>query len=307
MFLVNEYHMTVFILIIPAICIIGAYDSENSIFCFVLCVIYSNFVIKKLYENMGRGKLEKFADMERYENVFEYPYHVMEQKPFDMKGQWRERYFKNDGPIVLELGCGRGEYTVELAKRFPETNFIGVDIKGARMWSGATQALEEKLPNVAFLRTNIEIIDRFFDCDEVQEIWLTFSDPQMKSVRKRLTSTYFMNRYRKFLTDGGLIHLKTDSNFLFTYTTYMIQRNSLPLLFSTEDLYHTEGFDEQTRNILGIKTYYETQWIERGLNIRYMKFRLPHGGELHEPDVEIPLDEYRSYKRTKRSGLSVAK
>lgn len=307
MFLVNEYHMTVFILIIPAICIIGAYDSENSSFCFVLCVIYSNFVIKKLYENMGRGKLEKFADMERYENVFEYPYHVMEQKSFDMKGQWRERYFKNDGPIVLELGCGRGEYTVELAKRFPETNFIGVDIKGARMWSGATQALEEKLPNVAFLRTNIEIIDRFFDCDEVQEIWLTFSDPQMKSVRKRLTSTYFMNRYRKFLTDGGLIHLKTDSNFLFTYTTYMIQRNSLPLLFSTEDLYHTEGLDEQTRNILGIKTYYETQWIERGLNIRYMKFRLPHGGELHEPDVEIPLDEYRSYKRTKRSGLSVAK
>lgn len=299
--------MTVFILIIPAICIIGAYDSENSSFCFVLCVIYSNFVIKKLYENMGRGKLEKFADMERYENVFEYPYHVMEQKPFDMKGQWRERYFKNDGPIVLELGCGRGEYTVELAKRFPETNFIGVDIKGARMWSGATQALEEKLPNVAFLRTNIEIIDRFFDCDEVQEIWLTFSDPQMKSVRKRLTSTYFMNRYRKFLTDGGLIHLKTDSNFLFTYTTYMIQRNSLPLLFYTEDLYHTEGLDEQTRNILGIKTYYETQWIERGLNIRYMKFRLPHGGELHEPDVEIPLDEYRSYKRTKRSGLSVAK
>ena len=268
--------MTVFILIIPAICIIGAYDSENSSFCFVLCVIYSNFVIKKLYENMGRGKLEKFADMERYENVFEYPYHVMEQRPFDMKGQWRERYFKNDGAIVLELGCGRGEYTVELAKRFPETNFIGVDIKGARMWSGATQALEEKLPNVAFLRTNIEIIDRFFDCDEVQEIWLTFSDPQMKSVRKRLTSTYFMNRYRKFLTDGGLIHLKTDSNFLFTYT-------------------------------LGIKTYYETQWIERGLNIRYMKFRLPHGGELHEPDVEIPLDEYRSYKRTKRSGLSVAK
>lgn len=299
--------MADFMLIIPAICIIGVYDSENSCFCFVLCMIYSNFVIKKLYENMGRGKLEKFADMERYENVFEYPYHVMEQKPFDMKGLWRERYFKNDGPIVLELGCGRGEYTVELAKRFPETNFIGVDIKGARMWSGATRALAEKLSNVAFLRTNIEIIDRFFDCDEVQEIWLTFSDPQMKSVRKRLTSTYFMNRYRKFLTDGGLIHLKTDSNFLFTYTAYMVRRNSLPVLFSTEDLYHTEGLDEQTRNILGIKTYYETQWIERGLNIRYMKFRLPHDGELHEPDVEIPLDEYRSYKRTKRSGLTVAK
>lgn len=280
---------------------------KTDCFCFVLCSIYSNFANKIIYENMGRGKLAKFADMERYENVFEYPYSVVEQKPFDMKGHWREQYFKNDGPIVLELGCGRGEYTVELAKRFSEINFIGVDIKGARMWSGATQALEEKLPNVAFLRTNIEIIDRFFDVDEVQEIWLTFSDPQMKSVRKRLTSTYFMERYRKFLTDGGLIHLKTDSNFLFTYTSYMVQRNCLPLLFSTEDLYHTDGLDEQTQSILGIKTYYESQWIERGLNIRYMKFRLPHEGELHEPDVEIPLDEYRSYKRTKRSSLTVAK
>lgn len=280
---------------------------KTDCFCFVLCPIYSNFANKIIYENMGRGKLAKFADMERYENVFEYPYSVVEQKPFDMKGHWREQYFKNDGPIVLELGCGRGEYTVELAKRFPEINFIGVDIKGARMWSGATQALEEKLPNVAFLRTNIEIIDRFFDVDEVQEIWLTFSDPQMKSVRKRLTSTYFMERYRKFLTDGGLIHLKTDSNFLFTYTSYMVQRNCLPLLFSTEDLYHTDGLDEQTQSILGIKTYYESQWIERGLNIRYMKFRLLHEGELHEPDVEIPLDEYRSYKRTKRSSLTVAK
>lgn len=280
---------------------------KTDCFCFVLCSIYSNFANKIIYENMGRGKLAKFADMERYENVFEYPYSVVEQKPFDMKGHWREQYFKNDGPIVLELGCGRGEYTVELAKRFPEINFIGVDIKGARMWSGATQALEEELPNVAFLRTNIEIIDRFFDVDEVQEIWLTFSDPQMKSVRKRLTSTYFMERYRKFLTDGGLIHLKTDSNFLFTYTSYMVQRNSLQLLFSTEDLYHTDGLDEQTQSILGIKTYYESQWIERGLNIRYMKFRLPHEGELHEPDVEIPLDEYRSYKRTKRSSLTVAK
>lgn len=256
---------------------------------------------------MSRGKLAKFADMERYENVFEYPYSVAEQKPFDMKGHWREQYFKNDGPIVLELGCGRGEYAVELARRFPGINFIGVDIKGARMWSGATQALKDGLTNVVFLRTNIEIIDRFFDTDEVHEIWLTFSDPQMKNVRKRLTSTFFMERYRKFLTDGGIIHLKTDSNFLFTYTSYMVQRNALPLLFSTEDLYHTEGLDEQTQSILGIRTYYESQWIERGLNIRYMKFRLPHNGELYEPDVEIPLDEYRSYKRTKRSSLTVAK
>ena len=182
---------------------------------------------------MGKGKLAKFADMERYENVFQYPFSVADNVPFDMKGHWREMYFKNDNPIVLELGCGKGEYTVGLAKMFPDVNFIGVDIKGARMWTGATQALGEGLKNVAFLRTNIEIIDRFFAEGEVQEIWLTFSDPQMKNPRKRLTSTYFMQRYRRFLQDGGTIHLKTDSNFLFTYTTYMQQRNNLPLLFRT--------------------------------------------------------------------------
>ena len=194
-----------------------------------------------------------------------------------------------------------------LAKRFPDVNFIGVDIKGARIYTGAKQALEENLKNVAFLRTNIEVIDRFFDTDEVQEIWLTFSDPQMKNPRKRLSSTFFMERYRRFLSDGGVIHVKTDSNFLFTYTTYMVERNNLPVLFRTEDLYHTEGFDEQTRTILSIQTYYEAQWIERGLNIRYLKFRLPREGELAEPDIEIPLDDYRSYKRPKRSGLETSK
>lgn len=256
---------------------------------------------------MSKGKLQKFADMERYPNVFQYPYSVAEQVPFDMKGRWREDYFHNQKPIVLELGCGKGEYTVELARLYPDMNFIGVDIKGARMWTGATRAVAEKLPNVAFLRTNIEIIDRFFAEDEVQEIWLTFSDPQMKNPRKRLTSTWFMERYRRFLVDGGLVHLKTDSNFLFTYTTYMVDKNNLPLLLRTEDLYHTEGIDDETRNILSIQTYYEAQWIERGLNIRYMKFRLPHGVELTEPDVEIPLDEYRSFRRTKRSSLETAK
>lgn len=135
---------------------------------------------------MSKGKLAKFADMERYENVFQYPFSVVEQVPFEMKGRWREMYFHNDNPIVLELGCGKGEYAVGLARMFPDVNFIGVDIKGARMWTGATQALAEGLKNVAFLRTNIEIIDRFFSEGEVQEIWLTFSDPQMKNVRKRL-------------------------------------------------------------------------------------------------------------------------
>ena len=256
---------------------------------------------------MSKGKLAKFAEMETFKNVFQYPFSVAEQVPFEMKGHWREQYFHNDNPIVLELGCGKGEYTVELAKLYPDMNFIGVDIKGARMHKGAKQALEENLENAAFLRTNIEIIDRFFSEDEVQEIWLTFSDPQMKNPRKRLTSTYFMERYRRFLVDGGTVHLKTDSNFLFTYTTYMVENNQLPVLFRTEDLYHDERIDEETRKILSIQTYYESQWIERGLNIKYMKFQLPHAVTLEEPDVEIELDEYRSYKRTKRSSKDKAK
>lgn len=256
---------------------------------------------------MGKGKLQKFAEMETFSNVFQYPFSVIENVPFEMKGHWREQYYHNDNPIVLELGCGKGEYTVELARLYPQVNFIGVDIKGARMHKGAKEALTAGLSNVAFLRTNIEIIDRFFAKDEVQEIWLTFSDPQMKNPRKRLTSTYFMNRYRHFLVDGGLIHLKTDSNFLFTYTTYMVEANRLPLLFRTEDLYHTDGIDEETRKILSIQTFYEAQWIARGLNIRYMKFHLPQQGELVEPNVEIPLDDYRSFHRDKRSSLETSK
>jgi len=283
---------------------------------------------------MGKGKLAKFADMETYENVFQYPYSVVEHVPFEMQGHWHEQYFHNDNPIVLELGCGKGEYTVELAKLYPDMNFIGVDIKGARMWTGATQAIKEGLKNVAFLRTNIEIIERFFSQDEVQEIWLTFSDPQMKNPRKRLTSTYFMERYRKFLVDGGIIHLKTDSNFLFTYTSYMVEKNSLPVIFKTEDLYNsvecrTESLEFATApqepsesesaavanstlytlnsKLLSIQTYYESMWIARGLNIKYMKWQLPRTGVLEEPDVEIELDDYRSYHRSKRSSLDKAK
>ena len=256
---------------------------------------------------MSKGKLAKFADMERYENVFQYPYSVIDNVPFEMKGKWRETFFKNNNPIVLELGCGKGEYTVELAKLYPDTNFIGVDIKGARMWTGATMALNQGLKNVAFLRTNIEIIDRFFEKDEVSEIWLTFSDPQMKNPRKRLSSTFFLERYRKFLVNNGTIHLKTDSNFLFTYTTYMVEHNKLPLLFHTTDLYHQEGIDDTTKQILSIQTYYEKMWIERGLNIKYMKFSLPQDTQLVEPEVEIELDDYRSYRRDKRSSLDKAK
>lgn len=252
---------------------------------------------------MGKGKLSKFADMASYPHVFEYPYSVAENIPFSMKGKWKSDFFRNDNPIVLELGCGRGEYTVGLAEKFPDKNFIGVDIKGARMWSGATEALQKEMKNVAFLRTNIEIIDRFFDTNEIDEIWLTFSDPQMKKATKRLTSTYFMERYRRFLVPDGLIHLKTDSPFMFTYTHHMIAENAFPVELETEDLYQS-GL---ANDILSIRTYYEQQWIDRGLSIKYIKFRLPQTGSLREPDVEIELDEYRSYNRSKRSSLSISK
>lgn len=252
---------------------------------------------------MGKGKLSKFADMASYPHVFEYPYSVAENVPFSMKGKWKSDFFRNDNPIVLELGCGRGEYTVGLAEKFPDKNFIGVDIKGARMWSGATEALQKDMKNVAFLRTNIEIIDRFFDTNEIDEIWLTFSDPQMKKATKRLTSTYFMERYRRFLVPDGLIHVKTDSPFMFTYTHHMIAENAFPVELETEDLYQS-GL---ANDILSIRTYYEQQWIDRGLSIKYIKFRLPQTGSLREPDVEIELDEYRSYNRSKRSSLSISK
>ena len=258
---------------------------------------------------MGKNKLAKFADMATYPHVFEAPGVAVDEAPFGMRGQWHEKFFNNDNPIVLELGCGRGEYTVGLARLFPDKNFIGVDIKGARMWTGATESLNEGMKNVAFLRTHIEFIDRFFAPGEVAEIWLTFSDPQMKKVTKRLTSTFFLERYRRFLVNDGLVHLKTDSNFLFTYTNYVVDENKLPVLFRTDDLYHTLSVekDEEVQRILGIQTYYEQQWIARGLNIKYLKFQLPTEGELREPDVEIELDDYRSYNRSKRSGLDKAK
>ena len=289
---------------------------------------------------MSKGKLAKFADMASYPHVFEYPFSVVEDVPFEMRGKWRSDFFHNDNPIVLELGCGRGEYAVGLARRYPDCNFIGVDIKGARMWSGATEALREGLSNVAFLRTNIEIIDRFFASGEVQEIWLTFSDPQMKKATKRLTSTHFLRRYRHFLEDGGLIHLKTDSNFLFTYTKYVTEVNHLPVEVCTEDLYKaplpaspvggrvaepiasfmqedkesSPPRGEIERGLLSIRTYYEQMWLDRGLTIKYLRFRLPaqlggHSTEdaLVEPDVEIELDDYRSYSRHKRSSLTKAK
>ena len=258
---------------------------------------------------MGKNKLSKFADMATYENVVEAPFQTPESPFHSLRGKWNSDFFHNDNSIVLELGCGRGEYCVGLGRMFPDVNFVGVDIKGARMWSGATDAVREGLGNVAFLRTHIEFIDKFFAPGEVSEIWLTFSDPQMKKATKRLTSTFFLQRYRHFLVDGGTVHLKTDSNFLYSYTRHVVRVNGLPVLFSTADLYHTllSEEDQDVRSILGIHTYYEDQWLDRGLTIKYLKFTLPQKGTLVEPDVEIEMDSYRSYNRSKRSGCNTSK
>jgi len=241
---------------------------------------------------MGKGKLAKFADMEVNPLVVQCPFGKLQNEGFELKGKWHSEFFKNANPIVLELGCGRGEYTVGLARRFPDVNFIGVDIKGSRMWHGAQEAIRDGLTNVGFLRTNIECIQEMFAENEVSEIWLTFSDPQMKKATKRLTSTYFMERYRKFLVDGGIINVKTDSNFLATYTKYMCEKNNLTIEQCTFDLYAEKDVDS---SLTEIRTYYEGMWLERGIPIKYIKFLLPREGTLEEPNVEIPVDGYRSY------------
>lgn len=242
---------------------------------------------------MGKNKLKKFKDMESMECVFQYPFGILKDSGFPLKGKWHEEYFCNDNPIVLELGCGKGEYAVGLAQRFPDKNFIGIDIKGARMWTGAGQATRQGLKNVAFLRTNIELLPHFFAADEVAEIWITFPDPQMKKVRKRLTSTRFLDLYRQVLVADGLIHLKTDSPFLYTYTHLLVQSNNLPTIVDTNDLYHSDYVSD----ILEIKTFYEQQWLERGLTIKYISFELDRSTQLEEPDVEIEFDTYRSFSR----------
>jgi len=255
---------------------------------------------------MGKGKLAKFADMDQNPLVVQCPFWVLKQDGFAMKGKWHSGFFHNDNPIVLELGCGRGEYTIGLARRYPDRNFIGVDIKGARMWHGAQAALNEGMQNVAFLRTSIEFIHEFFAEDEVSEIWLTFSDPQMKKATKRLSSTFFLERYRKFLVDGGVINLKTDSPFLYTYTSIMAERNHLDVLQSTDDLY-AQSENDSDPSLTQIQTYYEQMWLERGMTIKYIAFKLPKMGSLEEPDEEIPVDGYRSYSHPVRSTRTVAK
>jgi len=241
---------------------------------------------------VAKNKLVKFADMETFNNVLQVTFSDVNQKDHPIKGNWNRDFFRNDHPIILELGCGKGEYTVGLAEIDPSRNYIGIDIKGSRMWNGAKKALDAGLTNVGFLRTHIEMIHQFFAPGEVSEIWLTFPDPQMKKVRKRLTSTRFIELYRKFLRPDGVIHLKTDSNFQYTYTVEMAKINGFRILSNNNDIYDSDSIDKTLR----IKTFYEKQWIGRGITIKYISF-IPHQNELIEPDIEIEPDPYRSFGR----------
>lgn len=247
---------------------------------------------------MGKNKLKKFAEMETFHNVFQCgAREVVDDSPVtQMAGHWRDSYFHNENPIVLELGCGRGEYTVGLAQRDPNKNYIGIDIKGARMWAGAKQAELAGMKNVAFLRTNIEMLSSFFAANEVDEIWITFPDPQMKKATKRLTATYFMQRYRQLLRPNGLVHLKTDSPFLYAYTQAMVKENQYPLLVDTDDLYQASA-SADIEEARCLQTHYEKQWLDRGLTIKYLCWQLPENPLLVEPEIEIEKDTYRSYGR----------
>lgn len=250
---------------------------------------------------MGKNKLKKFAEMQTFSCVFQYPWAVVERDGFPLTGKWNSDYFGNDNPIVLELGCGKGEYTIGLAKQYPDKNFIGIDIKGARIWTGAKTAETEKLKNVAFLRTDIELIDRFFSVAEVSEIWITFPDPQMQKTRRRLSSTRFLELYRRILQSYGIVHLKTDSPFLYTYTDRLVALNSFPIKVNTSDLYGSGIADP----ILSIKTFYEQQWLSRGKKIKYLSFSLPPQGVLQEPEEDdIDRDDYHSYPRGIAQGMN---
>lgn len=256
---------------------------------------------------MSKNKLTKFTEMEALANVLQYPFKVMAEigYAFPYKGAWGKEVFGNDHPIIVELGCGRGEYTVELGRRHPENNYIGIDIKGNRMWSGATEAHSEGLSNVRFLRTEIELLSHFFAEGELSELWITFADPQMKKRRKRLTATNFLTMYKEVLKTPMILNLKTDSTFLYTYTKLVAEVNGLSILEEYTNLHNEAHEDSDLRTI---ETYYESQWRTRGIDIKYLRIALDALRDNPvEPDVEIEMDSYRSYARSKRSELESTK
>lgn len=234
---------------------------------------------------MGRKKkLQRFAEIETFRHVVQPVMEDITNQAFYLKGKWCSDFFNNSAPLILELGCGKGEYSVNLGKSFPDKNFLGVDIKGARMWRGAKTVQEEQLKNIGFLRTRIEFIDSLFAENEVSEIWITFPDPFLKErkYRRRLSSSAFLTRYRKIMQANGIIHLKTDSAELYTYTRALIQANKFELLQDSSDI----NKDFPNDPTLSIRTFYEQQFIERGKKITYLKFRINGDKEIIEPPDE---------------------
>ena len=221
----------------------------------------------------SKNKLKRFKENEKFENVIQPSREELLEGSFGLRANWSDKFFKNNNPVVLELGCGKGEYTVELAKQNPEKNFIGVDIKGARFWRGAKTALEENLENVAFVRTQIELIEHVFAKDEVSEIWITFPDPQIKFKRTkhRLTNTQFLQKYKRILKYEGFVHLKTDSEFMHGYTLGLLHGEGHEVLYAHHDIYKNEY---SPKEVTGIQTFYEKQYLEKGKPITYIQFRI---------------------------------
>ncbi len=227
----------------------------------------------------SKNKLGKFRENETFGCLYQPKTEEVLNTEYPLKGRWGEQVFGNSNPIILELGCGKGEYTIALAEKFPNKNFIGIDIKGARLWKGAKYATQNNLNNVAFIRTRIEFITSLFALGEIAEIWITFPDPQLKRCRKRLTGTLFLQRYKQFLHPDGVINLKTDSKYLHNYTLALAQQNNLEILEANNDIYNSGRADE----ILSIRTFYEAHYIKRGLEITYMAFKINNAAPLAEP------------------------
>jgi tRNA (guanine-N7-)-methyltransferase len=216
-----------------------------------------------------KKKLIHFEENLTFPHLFQPKYHDL-TGGFILRQRWNEEFFRNGKPITLELGCGKGEYTVGLAEKYPERNFIGIDYKGARLWRGCKTVEEKGLVNVAFIRNMADHLEKFFAPDEVSEIWVTFPDPQPKKERRRLTAPVFLEKYRKVMHPGGIIHLKTDNIEFFEYTLEIVAQGGHNLLWSTDDLYHSNVYDE----VMDIQTFYEKIWLAEGKRICYLRFTL---------------------------------